>query len=100
MRITKWMIAVALAVLLFSARPLAADGAATVFDVVILHGRVMDRRQTWMRCAMSEFRAEGFERFQKRSCAGKKRSNRADWSSRRDPLISMSTDRSRASISS
>ena len=42
MRITRWMIAVALAVALFSARPLAADGAATVFDVVILHGRVMD----------------------------------------------------------
>jgi len=42
MRITKWMIAVALAVSLFSARPLAADGAATVFDVVILHGPVKD----------------------------------------------------------
>jgi len=42
MRIRKWMIAVALAVSLFSARPLAADGAATIFDVVILHGRVMD----------------------------------------------------------
>ena len=42
MRITKWMIAVALAVSLFSVRPLPADGAATVFDVVILHGPVKD----------------------------------------------------------
>jgi dihydroorotase len=42
MRITKWLMAVSLAGWLFSAGPLAADGAATVFDVVILHGRVMD----------------------------------------------------------
>jgi dihydroorotase len=42
MRITKWVIAVSLAGRLFSAGPLAADGTATVFDVVILHGRVMD----------------------------------------------------------
>jgi dihydroorotase len=42
MRIAKWVIAVSLAGLLLSARPLAADSAAAVFDVVILHGRVMD----------------------------------------------------------
>jgi dihydroorotase len=38
----KWMIAAVLSAWLLSGAPLAADGAGTVFDVVILHGRVMD----------------------------------------------------------
>ncbi len=42
MRIAKWVIAVSLAGLLLLARPLAADRAGAVFDVVILDGRVMD----------------------------------------------------------
>jgi dihydroorotase len=42
MRIAKWVIAVSLAGWLFSGKPLAADGADGVFDLVILNGRVMD----------------------------------------------------------
>jgi N-acyl-D-aspartate/D-glutamate deacylase len=38
----KWMIVAVLSAWLLSGAPLAADGAGTVFDVVILHGRVMD----------------------------------------------------------
>ena len=41
-RTAKWVIVIGLASWLFSGRPLAADGADTAFDVVILHGRVMD----------------------------------------------------------
>src|SRR5256885_16630061 len=42
MRSVRWLIAVLLLGWLFLGRPLAADAAAAVFDVVILHGRVMD----------------------------------------------------------
>jgi N-acyl-D-aspartate/D-glutamate deacylase len=38
----RWMIVAVLSAWLLSGAPLAADGAGTVFDVVILHGRVMD----------------------------------------------------------
>jgi N-acyl-D-aspartate/D-glutamate deacylase len=38
----KWVIVVVLGAWLLSGVPLAADGNGTVFDVVILHGRVMD----------------------------------------------------------
>jgi N-acyl-D-aspartate/D-glutamate deacylase len=38
----KWMMVGVLSAWLLSGAPLAADGAGTVFDVVILHGRVMD----------------------------------------------------------
>lgn len=42
MRTAKWMIAAGIVGSLFSGRPLATDGADIPFDVVILHGRVMD----------------------------------------------------------
>ncbi len=38
----KWMIVAVTSAWLLSGIPLAADGAGTVFDMVILHGRVMD----------------------------------------------------------
>src|SRR5260370_3760746 len=42
MRIANWVIAVSLTGLLLTGSLVAADGADALFDVVILHGRVMD----------------------------------------------------------
>ena len=100
MRITRWMFAVALAVSLFSARPLAADGATTVLDVVILHGRVMDPETNLDAVRNVGISGGRIREISEKELRGKKRSKRADWSSLRDSLICMSTDRSRAIISS
>jgi len=42
MRIANWVIAVSLTGWLLSGSLVAADGADALFDVVIVHGRVMD----------------------------------------------------------
>src|ERR1700747_1481940 len=96
----KWMIVAVLTAWLGCAAAVAADGATTVLDVVILHGRVMDPETNLDAVRNVGISGGRIREISEKELRGKKRSKRADWSSLRDSLICMSTDRSRAIISS
>jgi len=78
MRIANWVIAVSLTGLLLTGSLVAADGADALFDVVILHGRVMDPETNLDAVRNVGIRTERFGRFQRKSCAAKKPSRRGD----------------------